>query len=128
MSTGIFRCVGLGTVLAPVILGGSLCGCTPAGDGEAPAATRGQPSAAALAVLARADAADGTTDRVVAKCVTCRLGMSGSAEHAVTLGEYVVHLCSGECKAKFEGDPEAALLAVKLPGGEDPAPAKPGGE
>jgi Fe-S oxidoreductase len=70
--------------------------------------------AALLAAAAKADAADGTVDKVVSKCVTCMLGMEGKPEHAAAWGEYTVHLCSAECKETFTKDPEKALLALKF--------------
>lgn len=87
---------------------------------EVPATTKNSasqsgPGAATLAVLAKADAADGTVDKVVSKCVTCMLGMEGKPEFAAAWGEYTVHLCSAECKETFTKDPEKALLALKFP-------------
>ncbi len=73
------------------------------------------PSAAALATLAKADASDGNADKVISKCVTCRLGMDGSPEHSVDYGGYAVHLCSEECKKAFSEDPEKALQALSFP-------------
>ena len=104
----------LSSVLAIAFLMLAVAGCgggekdapSPSGD---PAAA--QPSAAGLAVLAKADAADGATDKVVSKCLTCNLGMEGNSEHVATLGDYKLHLCSPECKSGFEAAPEKALLA-----------------
>ena len=112
----------LSSVLAIAFLVLAVAGCEggnkeaslPSGEDPGPAATP-QPSAAGLAVLVKADAADGAADKVVSKCLTCNLGMEGSAEHVATLGDYKLHLCSDECKAGFEADPEKALLALKLP-------------
>ena len=67
----------------------------------------------ARAQLAKADAADGKTDQVVTKCITCKLGMNGKAAHAATVDGYTVHLCSSVCKTMFEKDPATALLALK---------------
>jgi hypothetical protein len=53
-------------------------------------------------VLAAADAHDGTVDHVVSECATCGLGMPGDSAHAVTVGDYQVHLCSDSCKTMFE--------------------------
>jgi hypothetical protein len=72
-------------------------------------------SAALQAALAKADAADGTVDKVISKCVTCRLTMDGKPEHSVAYGEYTVQLCSPECEKTFANDPEKALLALKFP-------------
>jgi len=86
---------------------------------EAPVAakdtSRPAPGAAAMAVLAKADAADGTVDKIVSKCVMCGLEMKGNPGHAVTLGEYKVHSCSAACAEAFGKDPEPALLALKIP-------------
>ena len=113
------RLFGLGTILAPVVLAFSLCGCTPTEDDTAPpkdsAKTPTGPSAEVLAALAKADGADGKTDKVVSKCVTCALAMDGKADHAATVGDYKVHLCSDDCKKKFDTDPDKALLALKVP-------------
>ncbi len=80
------------------------CGGTATTEGEA------TPSDAAYvltdaheAVLAAADAHDGTVDHVVSECASCGLGMPGDAAHAVTVGEYQVHMCSDSCKTMFEG-------------------------
>ncbi len=73
------------------------------------------PSAASLAILAKADARDGSVDKVVSKCVTCRLVMEGSPEYSVNYGGYAVHLCSEECKKAFSEDPEKALQALSFP-------------
>jgi len=77
------------------------------------AARPATPTAAALAALAKADAADGTADKVVSKCVVCSLAMDGSPDYAATYGEYAVHLCSKECREAFLKDPEGILAALK---------------
>jgi len=70
---------------------------------ETPAATEGYVlTDAHEAVLAKADAHDGTEDHVVSECSVCGLGMQGDAAHAVTVGEYQVHMCSETCKGHFE--------------------------
>lgn len=81
----------------------------PSQEGTIPAT----PSEAALAVLAKADAADGSADKVVSKCVVCSLAMDGSPEHAAAYGGYTVHLCSKECREAFLKDPEGVLRALK---------------
>jgi YHS domain-containing protein len=73
------------------------------------------PGKAALAALAKADAADGKVDKIVSKCLMCMLGMDGKSENAATFGKYTLHFCSKTCKEKFLKDPEAAVLAVKFP-------------
>ena len=64
------------------------------------------------AKLAEADGADGQVDRVISKCVTCKLQMKGKPAHAATAADYTVHLCSAFCKTTFEKDPAKALLAL----------------
>jgi hypothetical protein len=71
-------------------------------------------SAAMVAILEKADAADGTTDKVVSNCVTCGLDMKGSADHAAQVGDYEVHLCSEKCQSHFNEDPEAAVTGLDL--------------
>ena len=83
---------------------------------EAPApAEAAKPDPKVLAALAKADAADGKADKVVSKCIGCRLGMDGDAQFATAVGDYKVHLCSTECKGAFDKDPAKAILALKLP-------------
>lgn len=91
------------------------CGRTEAPSTPISSASQGDRSAAVLAAVAKADAADGTVDKVVSKCVTCMLGMEGKPEFAAAWGEYTVHLCSAECRETFTKDPEKALLALKFP-------------
>jgi hypothetical protein len=62
--------------------------------------------------LAAADAADGKTDNVIEKCVSCKLQMAGKPEFASTVADYRVQLCSAGCKKAFEGDPGKLLLAL----------------
>jgi hypothetical protein len=80
-----------------------------------PAASR--PSALHLtdelrARLAVADAADGKTDHVIEKCVSCRLQMAGKPDFTSTVADYRVQLCSAGCKKAFESDPGKQLLAL----------------
>lgn len=65
--------------------------------------------ATSAAVLAAADAHDGTTDHVVSECSGCSLGMAGDPAHSATHEGYTLHFCSDSCKAGFEADPAAAL-------------------
>ena len=51
-----------------------------------------------------ADAADGVEDKVAHKCAGCALGMDGSADHAVEVDGYTLHLCSSMCKTYFSKD------------------------
>ena len=93
-------------------------GCDQGDGGNADTSGASQLSAESLAQLAAADAVDGTTDKVVSKCLTCNLGMDGDAAHTATAGDYKLHLCSDHCKAGFEKDPAGALAAVKIPKSE----------
>jgi hypothetical protein len=104
-------------------LGAAACGGepTPAAEEGTAAVTEGQTeigtvaSAAMTALLEKADAADGTTDKVVSNCVTCGLKMAGSADNAAKVGDYEIHLCSANCLGSFNEDPEKALAALDLP-------------
>ncbi len=70
---------------------------------------------AVVAKLAKADAVDGKTDKVISKCAACALSMDGSAEHALTLHEYKMHFCSAGCKTKFEKEGDKAIMSMKMP-------------
>ncbi len=63
-------------------------------------------------VCAAADAADGNTDHVVARCAVCGLGMDGVAEHAATFEGYTLYFCSAECRESFEANPKAILARL----------------
>ncbi len=78
-------------------------------------ATAAAPSDAALAILVKADAADGTVDKVVAQCATCMLAMTGRPETAASYGDYTLHFCSEQCKDHFVAQPEEVLLALEFP-------------
>jgi YHS domain-containing protein len=81
---------------------------------EAPTAMdQTAPSAAALTALEMADSADGTSDKVVSKCPSCKLKMNGKAEHSATFGGYELHFCTDYCKESFEKDPEKALASLE---------------
>jgi len=108
------------TLFASLLL---LLGCDGAGSGGAgapdePASHAQAPASGAandeiLTRMAQADAADGTTDKVIRKCVTCSLYMDGDAAHAATAHGYEVHLCSESCLERFERDPDRAVLSMK---------------
>lgn len=91
--------------------------CTKQAEAPAPAPTPSAPAAApsaeTIAKLAKADAVDGKTDKVVSKCAGCALGMDGKAAHAAKLGEYTVHFCD-HCAGKTK-DVEKIVMALKLP-------------
>ena len=89
----------------------------PAEAAPTEAAAEAAPEAAApaddsAAILAKADAADGTEDHVVSKCTGCRLGMDGDATHTVQHEGYELHFCSAGCKEGFESDPAAGLAVL----------------
>jgi hypothetical protein len=100
-------------LLCAILLTG--CGKTEEPSTSPVSTNQSDSAAAVLTALAKADAADGTVDKVVSKCVTCKLGMEGKPEFATTWGDYTVRLCSAECKETFTKDPEKALLALKFP-------------
>ena len=102
-----------GSILASLLL--ASCG-----SDEAPAqeSTASQPSLddpAVAAALVKADAFDGTEDKVVSRCVTCSLRMDGLEAHPSEIGDYTFHLCSADCLERFEGGKEAALMGVRYP-------------
>jgi YHS domain-containing protein len=67
------------------------------------------------AMLAKADAFDGTTDKIVSKCVQCALAMDGDPEFATEAFGYTLHFCSAHCKETFEEDTTKAILAMEIP-------------
>ncbi|HMO04910.1 MAG TPA: hypothetical protein PKC67_05350 [Kiritimatiellia bacterium] len=68
----------------------------------------------AVAVLAYADAHDGTVDLVVEDCANCRLGMKGKASITAKLQEYSLHCCAEHCREAVERDPERVLAKIKV--------------
>lgn len=78
---------------------------TPAGDATV--------QAEMMTILAAADAVDGTEDKVVAKCAGCKLGMDGSADHALNVEQYEMHFCGADCKSRFEENTEQSVMAMK---------------
>jgi len=90
----------------------------PSTEGDAPAVEASAPvevGPEVEAVLARADAVDGTEDHVVSRCPGCALAMEGKAEQAMQVGDYELHFCSDDCREGFEENTAEALLAMKLP-------------
>ena len=82
---------------------------------------RGEPRSVTLqpaeeAILARADAVDGTADKVVANCAGCQLQMAGKADHALTAGSYAMHFCSENCKTRFGEDMHASIQGLATSG------------
>jgi hypothetical protein len=66
-------------------------------------------------VLAKADKVDGTEDKTVSKCASCNLGMDGSKEHALKVGEFTLLFCGDDCKQEFSKDLEKSVVAIKIP-------------
>ena len=66
-------------------------------------------------VLAKADALDGQSDKVVSLCASCALGMDGSEEHSLRVGEYTMYFCSDDCKQEFSKDISESILGMQLP-------------
>jgi hypothetical protein len=89
----------------------ALVGCS-SQEAEEDSITLAAPTSAALTTLAMADAKDGTSDKVVTKCASCKLGMDGKKEHAVKFGEYELHFCTKACKESFTKDPEKLLAGL----------------
>lgn len=67
-----------------------------------------------LAKLAAADAKDGAVDKVVHRCAGCSLNMDGSAEHAIRVEDYTLHLCSTDCLARYQKDAVKELGGLKI--------------
>jgi hypothetical protein len=74
--------------------------------------------AAMVAVLEKADAFDGSADRVVQKCANCALMMDGNPEFTTEVVGFEMHFCSDECKDGFSEGVEEKLVALEIP---DPA-------
>ena len=61
-------------------------------------------------VLAKADALDGQSDKIVSLCASCALGMDGSKEHQLHVGEYTMYFCRDDCQQAFsEGRPQVRI-------------------
>ncbi|HWL94032.1 MAG TPA: hypothetical protein VNT79_10900 [Phycisphaerae bacterium] len=90
-----------------------LTACEEKKTGPAVTATTPTPEMVA-ARLAKADAADGKTDKVVVKCAACALRMDGSPDHALVVHGYTMHFCSAPCKKSYEANPDQEIM--KLPG------------
>lgn len=69
----------------------------------------------AATMLAKADAVDGSEDHVVSKCGGCALGMDGSHDHSLKVGDYEMQFCSEYCKGTFEKDTEASVMGLTIP-------------
>ena len=82
-------------------------------DAPAPAAAAAASPEALQAVLASADAKDGTTDHVVEKCAGCSLAMPGSKDHAVEAHGYSLHFCSESCKTRSAAKIDDVIASLK---------------
>jgi len=89
---------------------------SPAKTAEAPPATPEVDEAKVLALLARADALDGQTDKVVTKCASCLLSMDGKPEHSLKAMDYTMYFCTEGCAERFGKDLTNSILAMKIPG------------
>jgi len=85
------------------------------GRGARPAPSAAGSTEAEAAKLEAADAADGMTDHVVAKCAVCGLAMDGTSDHASSYAGYRLHFCTEECKETFDHDPHAVLGRLPVP-------------
>ncbi|MCP4592089.1 MAG: hypothetical protein GY842_15250 [bacterium] len=65
--------------------------------------------------LAGADAIDGTMDKVVTRCASCRLSMDGSSENLLKVAGYSMHFCTAGCKERFAADTAKLILAMEYP-------------
>ena len=66
-------------------------------------------------VLAKADGLEGQSDKVVSLCASCALGMDGSEEHSLRVGEYTMYFCADDCKQEFSKDISESILGMQLP-------------
>ncbi len=85
------------------------CGSPEPATPATPAASTGDDVAS---VLAKADAHDGTVDKVVSECGGCGLGMQGDPAHAARHAGYELHFCAEGCLQRFEADPEAGVQSL----------------
>lgn len=67
-----------------------------------------------VAKLGKADAADGKTDKNIAKCPGCELKMDGDAAHSTKLGDYTLHFCTHCIEKGKDKDAEKIVGALKL--------------
>lgn len=82
---------------------------------EAAQTENSEETAKLQAILAKADAADGTVDHTVSKCLSCALLMDGSDKYAADAHGYKLHFCSDDCRKDFEKSISESLLALKIP-------------
>jgi hypothetical protein len=112
-------------MVACVSLAGGILAVTGCGEPGGPSSVVSQPAASApdtlrevvvtpemAEALAKADARDGQSDKIVSLCASCALGMDGSKEHSLRVGEYVMYFCSDDCKQAFSEDIPKSVLAL----------------
>ncbi|MGD2107840.1 MAG: hypothetical protein PVI86_00480 [Phycisphaerae bacterium] len=89
----------------------------PAKPAEAAPSTEAPPvdQAAVRAMLAKADALDGTEDKIVTRCASCRLNMDGKPEHSLKALDYTMYFCSEHCAQQFGQDLTGSILAMNVP-------------
>lgn len=80
---------------------------------DAPAEYAATPEMAEI--LAKADALDGQSDKIVSRCASCALGMDGSKEHSLRVGEYTMCFCRDDCQQAFSKDVSQSVLAMQVP-------------
>ena len=101
------------TILSVLALSLFATGCTKhTKAGETPA--KGAPISVEMTEkLAKADAFDGKTDKIVSKCIGCSLKMDGSDKHSVMVGDYTLHLCDNCAAGK--ADPAKLVAEATIP-------------
>jgi len=83
-------------------------------DAVAAAPAAAVPDEAGLvAILAKADATDGSVDTTVSKCAGCKLGMTGHPEHSVVAHGYTLQFCSDACKQSSSAKLDTVIAALK---------------
>jgi hypothetical protein len=65
------------------------------------------------ATLKAADGHDGVEDQIISECSECSLAMEGDPEVSSTVGDYEIHFCGTGCKARFDEDPSAGIVAMQ---------------
>jgi hypothetical protein len=118
-------------MLACVLLTTGMLVISGCGSQESPSPVASQPEAGAAdapqefaatpemtEVLAKADALDGQSDKIVSRCASCALGMDGSKEHSLHVGEYTMYFCRDDCEQAFSKDVATSVLGLKVPAAE----------
>jgi YHS domain-containing protein len=113
----VARLVMVLALLGMGLLGVVGCGQPDAGDGTSAAVDAAEVTVTPEMsdILAKADALDGETDKVVTLCASCSLGMDGLAEHSLEVGEYTMYFCKDYCKQRFSKNITESVLKMKIP-------------